>query len=738
MRRGLPTFTLVGLPDRAVREARERVRAALLNSGLDFPQQRLTVNLAPAHVRKAGPGFDLAIAVGVLAASGQVPQEPLGEYAAVRRALAERRAAAGARGARRRARRARAAGYAALARAGGRTPREAALVDGVEVSAVTHRSPGSRDLLHGRWLPEPRRRPPDRPPARRDGPDLADVRGQEDAKRALEIAAAGGHNLLMVGPPGAGKTMLARRLPGILPPPTFEEALEITRIHSAAGLGDGRPRHASAPSARRTTRSRRRGWSAAAAAPRPGRGHARPPRACCSSTSCAEFSRAALDALRQPLEEGRVEIMRGQRHARVPGASDASWRPATPVPARVPAERCTLQRDRARPLPAPPERPAARPDRPGLPGRAGARRSSCRRAAAARRRSAAGARARDGRARERQRRRLAGTGALCNGDMDGRLTRRDVPVLGGASRRLLAARRAARAERPRPRPRPAGGAHDRRPRRPRRVDDGRPRRGARLPARPAWSWWRRERACDACLRRALPDRGARRPASPALLDRPRQARCRACSRCRRAPSSPPSLAGRARRRRARALRRARPRRRREPLRRRPAWARSAATPAATRRRCASSPTRRRCCSWRGDREALASACGRARGRDRRDAAARRPYGPEMAHALGRGLGAAGVPVVSGLALGIDADRPPRLPRRRRARRSRCSPAGPTLPTRAATAACTSRSASAGVVVSELPPGQRPFRWSFPARNRIMAGLARMTVVVEAAERRAAA
>jgi magnesium chelatase family protein len=238
VRRGLPAFTLVGLPDRAIRESRERVRAALLNSELDFPQKRLTVNLAPAHVRKAGPSFDLAIAVGLLAASGQVPAEQLDSWA-----LAGELSLSGelrpVRGALNAALGARRAGYQRLLVPEPNAP-EAALVEGIEVSAIPSLT-RLADLLHGRWAPEPARPAvpdPDEPAP--EAPDLADVRGQEDAKRALEIAAAGGHNLLMVGPPGAGKTMLARRLPGILPPPSFEEALEITQVHSAAGLGNGR------------------------------------------------------------------------------------------------------------------------------------------------------------------------------------------------------------------------------------------------------------------------------------------------------------------------------------------------------------------------------------------------------------------------------------------------------------------------------------------------------------------
>jgi magnesium chelatase family protein len=434
VRRGLPAFTLVGLPDRAIRESRERVRAALLNSELDFPQKRLTVNLAPAHVRKAGPSFDLAIAVGLLAASGQVPAEQLERWA-----LAGELSLSGelrpVRGALNAALGARRAGYQRLLVPEPNAP-EAALVEGIEVSAIPSLT-RLADLMHCRWAPEPALPAvpdPDEPGP--EAPDLADVRGQDDAKRALEIAAAGGHNLLMVGPPGAGKTMLARRLPGILPPPSFEEALEITQVHSAAGIGNGRLATERPFRAPHHTISAQ-GLVGGGSRPMPGEmtlAH----RGVLFLDELPEFARGAVDALRQPLEEGRVEITRGQRTLDFP-ANAIVVAACNRCPCARPPDRCSCtalelgryQRRLSGPLvdrldlvcqvePV----PTAVLVNEAREGRATS--SEVRALVAA--------------ARRRQLVRLAGTGVLCNGDMDGRLTRRQVPLDANLAARLLAMR----------------------------------------------------------------------------------------------------------------------------------------------------------------------------------------------------------------------------------------------------------------------------------------------------------
>jgi magnesium chelatase family protein len=429
VRRGLPVFTLVGLPDAAVREARERVRAAMLNSDLEFPLQRLTANLAPARIRKAGPSFDLALAVGLLAASDQIERDWFGSCA-VCGELSLSGALKPVHGAVAIAAGARRAGYERLV-VPVENAAEASLVDGIEVLGV----PTLRrlvDLVGGRWRPEPvdPRRQVTKPSA--SALDLAEVRGQDDARRALEIAAAGGHNLLMIGPPGAGKTMLARRLPGILPAPSFDEAVEITRIHSIAGLSDGRlaterpfraPHHTISPS----------GLIGGGSVPRPGEitlAH----RGVLFLDELAEFSRPALEALRQPLEAARVEITRGQRTIGFPAAVMLVGA-CNGCPCARPkgdckcddTDRSRYQRRLSGPLidridivchlePARPLELVADGDGPEGSGTV---------------------RARVVAARERQRRRLAGTSALCNGGMGASLTRRHVPLDARLRARML-------------------------------------------------------------------------------------------------------------------------------------------------------------------------------------------------------------------------------------------------------------------------------------------------------------
>ncbi len=431
VRRGLSAFTLVGLPDRAVRESRERVRAALLNSGLDFPQKRITVNLAPAHVRKEGPSFDLAIAVGVLAASEQVPQEALagralcGELSLTGELRPVRGALATALGARR-------AGYRCLLVPQANGP-EAALVEQIEVHGVESLGRIAA-LLHGRWKPDRSLPLHQSAGEASDALDLDDVRGQDDAKRALEIVAAGGHNLLMVGPPGVGKTMLARRLPGMLPPPSFEEALEITQVHSAAGLGGGRlaterpfraPHHTISP----------QGLVGGGSRPMPGE-IALAHRGVLFLDELPEFGRAAVDALRQPLEDGRVTIMRGQRVLEFP-ANAMVIAACNRCPCARPQHQCTctaaelaryMRRlsgpllDRIDLVCQVERAPAPELVRP----RAGSRTRAVREQIVA--------------ARLRQQVRLAGTRALCNGDMDGRQTRREVPLDEALTARMREAR----------------------------------------------------------------------------------------------------------------------------------------------------------------------------------------------------------------------------------------------------------------------------------------------------------
>ena len=310
---GLPGFVMVGLPDSAARDARERVWPALRNTGLAPPDRRVTVNLAPADRRKEGTSADLALALGLLVATGQAPPERL-ERTAVLGELALDGRLRGTRGTLSLAEAAWRAGARTLLCAAEAAP-EAALVEGLSVLAAESLL-DAFEWLRGEPLDLASPAAPD--PAAQEEADLADVRGQVIARRALEIAAAGAHHLLLVGPPGAGKSMLAARLPGLLPPLEPHEALTVTRLHSAAGMrrpGSGLMR-------RRPFRSphhsiTRAGLIGGGAPPRPGElslAH----HGVLFLDEFAEYARQLLDALREPLETGVVHLTRASGHARFP------------------------------------------------------------------------------------------------------------------------------------------------------------------------------------------------------------------------------------------------------------------------------------------------------------------------------------------------------------------------------------------------------------------------------------
>ena len=305
---GLPYFSTVGLPDNIVRESKDRVKTALLNSGYPFPAQRITVNLAPAHLKKEGAGFDLPIAIGILAAMGIVKSDQTQETVIVGELSLDGRVKP-VTGSLSIAIQARQSGYRQLLLPA-ENALEAAVVDGIGVYPLRN-LPEVVGFMNGSETIEP---------VHLDwkslwendqegGPDFDEVKGQQHAKRGLEVAAAGGHNVLLVGPPGAGKTMLSQRLPGILPLLSYEEALETSRVFSAAGLLNNQPLLVQRPFRSPHHIISDAGLIGGGHIPRPGEvslAH----NGVLFLDEFPEFRRNILDLLRQPLEDGRVTIAR--------------------------------------------------------------------------------------------------------------------------------------------------------------------------------------------------------------------------------------------------------------------------------------------------------------------------------------------------------------------------------------------------------------------------------------------
>ncbi len=311
---GLPGFTIVGLPDKAIEESRERVRAALKNSGADFPAKRITVNLAPADLPKEGPQYDLPIAIGILIATGQLQVSTTHSLFIGELSLDGK-----------------------LRRCTGVLPqilmarerhikecflpeenvREATVISGVNIYPITSLHQLYFHLTNQKSIEPSQVQPPEMTPVKTYPHDIADIKGQEQAKRALEIAAAGGHNILFKGPPGAGKTLLARTFPSILPTMTFSEMIEITKIYSIAGLLDQDGIKQTRPFRAPHHTISHIGLIGGGTSPRPGEislAH----RGILFLDELPEFPRTVLEGLRQPLEDGFVTISRAKGRTTFP------------------------------------------------------------------------------------------------------------------------------------------------------------------------------------------------------------------------------------------------------------------------------------------------------------------------------------------------------------------------------------------------------------------------------------